>query len=190
MAARLANYLSWRVPVTVGKSLPRLVLLAVAGLVLLPIVVERRWSPEGTADEIVVQIAWRHAHGWPERELSPDEMSRRAVDGPVVATCGYVSAWAVELLRTQGYEARVVTTYTLEEPNGWNDGHTFIEVWQDGWIAYDIDRDLQPTVAGRGISAAEWVARVPSGAYDIRPLSYPLQEHDIRAMDRRVLGRL
>jgi hypothetical protein len=63
-------------------------------------------------------------------------------------------------------------------------GHTFIEIRkQERWVAYDIDRKLRWTdEAGRGLSMAEYIARVPSRGYRIVALLG-------RSMSARSAGR-
>ena len=177
-----------------GRRAARIGLLSanvIGGFVLLAAVWPApQWAPQpGPVHEVIREISARHAHGYPDHYPSVEEMSEAAVKGPVVSTCGPVSEWTVALLQAAGYEARVVSTETLEPPNGWNDGHVLIEVRIDGeWIAYDVDRKFQPTDAnGDGLSLASWMARIPTGDYLIRPLQYPVQEAGIRENDRRLL---
>src|SRR5687768_11341628 len=62
------------------------------------------WSVPRTTDalEAVTAIAGNHVHGWSDDHLTTERMSRTALHRPVRATCGSVSAWSVELLRSAG----------------------------------------------------------------------------------------
>lgn len=154
---------------------PYLLLLVLAGC---------SWTlPQGTLSEQIAALAARHVHGHADGEPSVAEMDRIALERPVSTTCGYVSVWAVAHLREAGYDARVVDTLTLDEWNDTDNGHTLIEVKEDGrWVAYDIDQG----VTFGGMSLAEWVSSVPSGDYQIIPLEGPVDEEAMRAWHRRI----
>lgn len=116
-------------------------------------------------------LAGHHTHGQQDNG-SPVHVDAVAAKRPLVATCGYVSPWAVRVLEEEGFEARVVETLTLDEWNGTNNGHVMVEARLDGrWVLFDIDRDVWFWRDGRPMSLIELIDAVPSGAYEIRPLS-------------------
>ena len=73
-------------------------------------------------------------------------MSAIAVSRPIRATCSHVSLWAADLLTAANFDARVVGVLTLDTWNATDNGHTLIEVRENGrWVAYDVDRKVRWT---------------------------------------------
>jgi hypothetical protein len=135
-------------------------------------------------------IAERHKHGLGDENESYMELSRIASTRPISVTCGVVSTWAVQLLRDAGYEARVVTTMTLDRWNGDDNGHTLISVLEpSGWVVYDIDRDVYYTdLEGTPLNLRDLLPRVRTDDYLIVALdSDPVDVGFIRESNRRLM---
>lgn len=175
------------------RTLPALLGAALLGSLLTLIVMSwppARWEPPTeSADALLTAVAHRHVHGGRDDHEPIARLSEIAATRRVVATCGPVSVWAVGLLRDAGYEARVVTTLTMDEWDSLDNGHTMVSVMIDGqWAVYDLDRKVRYTALdGSPLSIAELVERVPTDDYAIVPLGGPVGEGFLRAANRRLL---
>jgi hypothetical protein len=142
--------------------------------------VYRFWSPEETAQRIVVgsagefmsAVAWVTSHGIADNTLNPALLDQAVMWRKVSVTCGEVSVWILDLARRAGFEARFVTTLTLDRLNESDNGHSMVEIrGEDGWELFDVDNNTRFAAGGRPLSLAELVERIPSGNYDIERLA-------------------
>ena len=174
-------------------TLPAVLLGAVIGVgVILGIqaLPAARWQPPTqSADALLTAVVHRHVHGSQDDYEPIERLSEIAAERRVATTCGPLSVWAVQLLGEAGYEARVVTTLTMDEWDSLDNGHTMVSVKiDDRWAVYDLDRAVRYTdEEGNPLSIGELVERVPTDDYQIVPIGDPVGEGYLRASNRRLL---
>ena len=108
-------------------------------------------------------IAWIVSHGRPDGGKSAKEMAEAAKTRKLLMTCGSVSGWAVSVLREHGYQARAVSSLTLENWNTYDNGHGMLELyWKDPgkWVLYDITANAYFTFEGKPLSLVEFAYAV------------------------------
>jgi len=124
-------------------------------------------------DALLSGLAWASSHGKLDDALGPDDLLAKACTGKLSLTCDRLAALGREVLRRQGVAARVVLGRTAEEPTGYDDGHSVLELYHPqvrAWVACDLDNDARFVGAedGRPLSALELSDRVASGGADYR----------------------
>jgi hypothetical protein len=127
-----------------------------------------------SADEILRRLAAAQTHSWIHNGIGYDAMMQRYLAGErLYVTCGYVAEIARRLLRSAGYPARVVQTFTREDYDYVNDGHVMTEVFVEGrWQLYDVDANGRAVDdGGRGVSVVEQVAAVREGRARWAPIA-------------------
>ncbi len=111
---------------------------------------------------LLMAISALQVHGnRQDPESRPALKNRLLIEPWVCITCGNIARLASEILSGEGYQTRMVGCSTLEEPNGYNDGHAMFEVYwpQAGkWILVDADMGLL-FKAGEQFLGAEEVAK-------------------------------
>jgi hypothetical protein len=116
-------------------------------------------------------------HGNRDNPESIETLRKRLVGEPwVCITCGKIAGLASAILSAEGYKTRMVGCSTLEEPNGYNDGHVLFEVyWPEAgrWILVDADMGLLFRADGAFLGAEEVVSRVNQ---DRRPEFFSLAQ--------------
>ena len=108
-------------------------------------------------------IAWIVSHGRPDGGKSAKEMARLAKTRKLLMTCGSVSGWAVSVLRDHGFQARGVSSLTLENWNTYDNGHGMLEMyWEDPgkWVLYDVTANSYYTFQGKPLSLVEFAYAV------------------------------
>jgi hypothetical protein len=73
-------------------------------------------------------VGWLGTHGYRDNEKSFDEIKEIARRGKIVVTCGSCSRFATQLFGELKVPIRTVQVRTLQECNGYNDGHVLTEV--------------------------------------------------------------
>jgi hypothetical protein len=119
-----------------------------------------------TPDTILRDLAANQTHSWVDNGLSFEAMEAKYHSGQrLYVTCGNVAEVGRRLLRSAGYNARVVQSITRETFDYVNDGHLLLEVLVgDRWELYDVDANARAVDAnGRGISLMEQVTAVQTG---------------------------
>jgi hypothetical protein len=89
--------------------------------------------------------------------------NRLQVEPWVCLTCGNVASLVASIVEAEGYKARIVNTETSEEKNGYDDGHSMLEVYSPQlkkWILVDADMGILFKDDGIFLSAAELAGRV------------------------------
>jgi hypothetical protein len=111
---------------------------------------------------LLMAISALQVHGnRQDPEGRPALKNRLLIEPWVCTTCGNIARLASEILSGEGYQTRMVGCSTLEEPNGYNDGHAMFEVyWPEAgkWILVDADMGLL-FKAGEQFLGAEEVAK-------------------------------
>ena len=81
-------------------------------------------------------------HGNKDSQTTFDEKLKIIKQRPLSITCGTNSFFTKELLKSIGVKTRIVSTLTFDEWNGYDNGHTLLEVFTKNlnkWVLYDID---------------------------------------------------
>jgi hypothetical protein len=83
-------------------------------------------------------------------------------------TCGSIVNFTVALLSLLGVPCRFVLLLTLAPWNHYNNGHSILEVFQNGrWVAWDVDFRNRFERDGERLSAWEFREAVVDGSYDL-----------------------
>ena len=108
---------------------------------------------------LLMALSSLQVHGNRHDPESIEALKKRLpVDPWVSITCGKIAQLARSILSDEGYKTRMIGCSTLEEPNGYNDGHAIFEVyWPEAgkWIVVDADMGLLFKDHGAFLSAEE-----------------------------------
>ncbi|OGK62541.1 hypothetical protein A2334_05905 [Candidatus Roizmanbacteria bacterium RIFOXYB2_FULL_38_10] len=93
---------------------------------------------------LLSSISWIVSHGNADDTLSFKLLENKAKDSKLSITCGTMISWTQSLLSRLGTSSRIVLGLTLKEWNTYDNGHTLLEVYDQGlhkWIVYDLDNN-------------------------------------------------
>jgi hypothetical protein len=139
---------------------PILLTAIAVALPLLGVGVDTAYAGARVEHELT-RLAARQTHGWTQDRLPLDQLEARILRGErIYVTCGTISRLAVLRLRRLGARARVVGAITLDQPNGYDDGHILVEVRAGRrWEVYDLDNNRKPIDDNdRGMTIKQLVA--------------------------------
>ena len=105
-------------------------------------------------------------HGWRHDGESLARWTERARKGRLSISCGNIVRFVAHHLAARGHRARVVQLVTLEEHNGYDDGHVLMEVFDPRakrWVLYDPDMKCRFKHGGRYLNLGEAVALYRKG---------------------------
>lgn len=110
--------------------------------------------------------------------LSPTKAEKKAKRSLLAMTCGPLATLIHALLEKQGLRARVVNAHTLQNLNGYNDGHALLEVWlpvEKRYVVVDVDKkSIFTDESGKPMNLFELANRVDSeGHFTIRRFPTP-----------------
>jgi hypothetical protein len=95
---------------------------------------------------LLMALSALQVHGNRQDSESNETLKKKMLNQPwVCITCGKIARLSSEILAAEGYKTRMVGGSTLEERNGYNDGHSLFEVyWPEAgkWILVDADMGL------------------------------------------------
>jgi len=95
---------------------------------------------------LLMALSALQVHGNRQDSEDSETLKKRLLVDPwVCITCGKIARLASEILSAEGYKTRIIGSSTLDEPNGYNDGHGMFEVyWPEAskWILVDADMGL------------------------------------------------
>lgn len=88
-------------------------------------------------------------------------------------SCGAASDLTKSYLKDAGIDSRIVIILTTHEWNDWNNGHTMLEVCENGeWHLYDVSKDVYFTSDdGNILSFMELHSRLPSDDYVVKSIT-------------------
>ena len=136
---------------------------------------EQRIVYDGNLLAVISGFAWIQSHGYSDGGKPQAMLTEEATYRKLSMACGHVSAWAAQILSDFGIPAHVIAAKTLEPPNGYNDGHVMIEVFNDDWgkwVLYDIDCNAYFIGAGElPLSLDEFLVVSQTGEYRIESLA-------------------
>jgi len=108
---------------------------------------------------LLMSISALQVHGnRHDPEGLPAQKKRLLGEPWVCITCGNIARLASDILTVEGYRTRMVGCSTLQEPNGYNDGHALFEVyWPEAgkWVLVDADMGLLFKAGGQFLDAEE-----------------------------------
>lgn len=106
------------------------------------------------SEELIKYIADRHIHSTHYDYLAYENAKKMIVRHKLKMTCGSICHFAERYLREKGIQCRFILTLTLEEWNDYNNGHSMIEVFEDGkWKLWDIDQKCYFCLYGEHLDA-------------------------------------
>lgn len=117
-------------------------------------------------------VGWLHCHGSRDDYKSFDEVIALALTYKLVLTCGPYTKIITTLLTQLRIPIRTVAVKTLEERNGYSDGHVLSEIYLDGrWIAFDVDGHVLYSFGGKRLSLLELNPHVQARDFVREPLT-------------------
>jgi hypothetical protein len=101
------------------------------------IVFDRNKGPEPVI-ELLQQLSWVYTYGTPDEDLTVEELMARVLERKVAVGCGKCAHLIQALLSTVNIRSRIVALLSCPPYNGYTDGHTLIEIEENGsWFLYD-----------------------------------------------------
>lgn len=90
-------------------------------------------------NSLMNMLGYLWKYGNTDDALTDEVMCKKAMNRTIVAGCGSLSRMAIYILNRYRIEARLVAGMTLEDWNGYDDGHTCLEVknTEGKWCLYD-----------------------------------------------------
>ena len=117
-------------------------------------------------------VGWLHCHGNRDDYKSFDEVMALALTNKLVLTCGPYTKIVTTLFASLDIPIRRVQVLTLEDRNGYNDGHVLSEIRLDGrWVVFDVDTHLFYSFGGKRLSLLDLIPRVQARDYLREPLA-------------------
>ena len=117
-------------------------------------------------------VGWLHCHGSRDDYKSFDEVIALSLTNKLVLTCGPYTKIITTLLTQLRIPIRTVAVKTLEERNGYSDGHVLSEILLDGrWVVFDVDPHLLYTFGGKRLSLLDLNPHVQAGDFVREPLT-------------------
>lgn len=93
------------------------------------------------ASFLIKYIADRHIHSSHYDFLAYENAKKMIERHKLKMTCGAICHFAERYLLEHGIQCRFILTLTLDEWNDYNNGHSMLEVFEDGkWNLWDIDQ--------------------------------------------------
>lgn len=117
-------------------------------------------------------VGWLHCHGSRDDYKSFDEVIALALTNKLVLTCGPYTKIVTTLFTQLGIPIRTVCVKTLEDRNGYSDGHVLSEIRLDGrWVVFDVDPHMLYSFGGKRLSLLDLNPHVQAGDYVREPLT-------------------
>lgn len=119
-------------------------------------------------DILMCSIAWLHIHGYRDNAKSFGAIQAIAKKEKIQLICGNMCMFTQKLLNMLGIENRLVVFLTLNEWNDYSNGHTMIEIKDQGqWKLWDIDLKHKFVSDGKHLSAREAIDLLAKQQCDI-----------------------
>ena len=133
---------------------------------------QQRIVYQGDVFSLLSAICWICSHGARDNARTHAELCRMAMTEKIIVTCGNLSQFALDLLAGLGVPLRRVAGTTLQELNGYNNGHQLLEVWLDGrWTLVDLDTKRFFVRRGKRLNLMEFCHAVITGDYRFELIS-------------------
>jgi hypothetical protein len=121
----------------------------------------------GDVWRFVASLSRLQVHGWRHNSEGMAALTERARKGRLSIHCGTIVAFVLHHASAQGIRCRQVMADTKESANGYDDGHTLIEVFDPNekrWLLYDADAGCRFKAKGRYLNLGEAAQAYRSGA--------------------------
>ena len=140
---------------------------------------EQRIVYKNNLYDLLSSLSLIHTHGIGDDHLNINELTQKALKNKLVLTCGYISRWINNILKSLKIKSRLVATLTLDKWNNYDNGHTMIEIYDRNlkkWILFDIDNNSYFINQQRKepLSLIEFSKYVKSKHYNLEPLAYDI----------------
>ncbi len=125
-------------------------------------------------DALMSAVSWIYSHGNSDNGKRFEEINNKALNSKIFGTCGSISVWIQEILKSHNIKSRIVQTLTLDDWNTYDNGHTMIEVYRSDlkkWVLYDLDANLYFSQNGIPLSLIEFIDAVKSNNYEMHVLA-------------------
>lgn len=123
-------------------------------------------------DVLMHSISWIHKHGYRDDIKPFTSLMDIAKTRNIYLTCGSISLFTCNLLDLYGIENRFILFLTLEPWNGYNNGHSCVEIKRNGkWELWDIDSRTYMKVKEKTLNSLQFRNVVQSDKYDIHMFS-------------------
>ena len=125
---------------------------------------------------LLSSLAVIHTHGKAHDFLDIDELTLKAIKNKLSLTCGHISLWLKNILKSLGIKVRLVAVLTLDKWNSFDNGHTMIEVYDrilKKWVLFDIDNNVYFVDQKKApLSLLEFKKHVRNNNYNLFPLAF------------------
>lgn len=117
-------------------------------------------------------LSWIASHGSRDNGKGFCDLKQMARRGKAILTCKNTACLGEAVCECHGVEVRRVSSRTLENPNGYNDGHELLEVNFDGrWTLVDLDMKYLFLGDNGRLSLLEFAAASQNGRYSFEALA-------------------
>jgi hypothetical protein len=128
---------------------------------------------------LMSSLAWIMTHGHKNDNAAYNVLIQTAKNDKLILTCESMVRFAFTFLSKLNVKSRIIGARTLEQWNGYDDGHYLIEVFRpelNKWVLYDLDTDACFTYNNQLLSLIEFMEHVGRAEYEIKYIS-----NDVRA---------
>ena len=125
---------------------------------------------DGDVQALLSAIAWLSAQGEKDNPLTLEELEKKALSEKINVTCSVISRLGQKILSKVNIKSRLIETFTLDDWNGYDDGHVMLEVFlpnKKKWVLYDLTAKNYFKSNGLLLSAAGLFQRVKKGDFDL-----------------------
>ena len=123
---------------------------------------------------LMSSISWLIAHGNIDNESSFIELTMKAKADKLILTCYFACNFAKSILDSLQFSSRILAGISLDEWNGFDDGHNMIEVYSKKykkWIVFDIDMNSYFVINDVPLSFIELTRNLYNDSLLIKSLS-------------------
>jgi hypothetical protein len=132
------------------------------------------FSKKNNPEPLLTSIAWIDFHGKADDGLSDKLLTESAKTRKLSLTCCYIANFTNYILKQHGYLSRTVHFSTLNQLNGYDDGHCMNEVYLPQlkkWVLFDIDNGVYFTHHSRQLNGEELLNYTTSGSYTLHKIA-------------------
>ena len=129
---------------------------------------------DGDVRALLSALAWISSQSVSHNNLPHHQLEEKALTEKILVTCSVISYFSHYILSKQGIKSRVIGTHTLDDWNGYDDGHMMLEVFMPDlkeWVLYDIGSKHYFTVNGLATNALGLYHAAKTGDFEMVPIS-------------------
>lgn len=136
--------------------------------------IQSRFVFGGDLPTFMAALSAHHVHGVADETTNWQSLATSGMTSKWELRCGFITGLANWWVPQYGFPARSISIYTMQPPNGVDDGHVVIEVSHGGkWKMWDLTNGIYFTLNSVHLSTDEVIAagvlnctRVPLGNLD------------------------